>query len=335
MQSPVFIAKTRVDPGTRAILHLPVAGLYTHTETSMPVHVIHGRQKGPRLFVCGAVHGDEIMGIEIIRRLLKLKKIINLKGTLIAVPVVNVYAFVHHSRYSPDRRDLNRFFPGSENGSLTSRLAHSFMEEIVRGSDFGIDLHAGSNHRDNLPQIRVNFEDLKSLEIAQAFKVPVVINSATRDGSLRKAAAKENVSTVLYEAGEALRFDEVGIRAGIHGILSVMAGIGMIRSFSKRKPKGETLLADSTSWVRAPVSGILRMEKPLGARVTKGSRIGFISDPFGSGEVDIPSPVSGMVIGRLNLPLVHQGDAIIHIAHIDRLKSIEPAIEDFREEFID
>jgi predicted deacylase len=285
--------------------------------------------------VCGAIHGDEIIGTEIVRRLIRLKKIRSLRGTLIAVPVVNVYAFVQHSRYSPDRRDLNRFFPGSEKGSLTSRLADTFVEEIVNGCQYGIDLHAGSNHRANLPQIRADIEDPETLRLARAFQVPVVINAATRDGSLRQAAAERSICCLLYEAGEALRFDEVAIRAGLRGVLGVMAAVGMLRPARRRKPDIEPLIADSTSWVRAPTSGILHMTSHLGGRVAKGSRIGFIADPFGEKEADIRSPVSGMVIGRLNLPLAHEGDAVIHIAHLDRLKGIAPVIEGFHDEITD
>lgn len=332
MQTPITIAGTRVKPGAQASLHIPVARLYTHAAMTMPVHVIHGRQEGPRLFVCGAVHGDEVIGTEIVRRLIKLKKIRKLRGTLIAVPVVNVYAFVQHSRYSPDNRDLNRFFPGSGKGSLTSQLADTFMEEIVKGSHYGIDLHAGSNHRANLPQIRAGIEDPETLHLARAFQVPVVINATTRDGSLRQAAAEEGIRCLLYEAGEALRFDEVAIRAGVRGVLGVMAAVGMLRPTRRRKPEIDPLIADSTSWVRAPASGILHMAFPLGGKVARNARIGAIADPFGAQEVDIRSPVSGMVIGRLNLPLVHEGDAVIHIAHLDRLKGIEPIIEEFREE---
>ncbi len=335
MQVSLKIGGKTVRPGTQATIHIPVAPLYTHTAMTMPVHVIHGRKKGPRLFVCAAIHGDEIIGVEIIRRMLELKKLSRLRGTLIAVPVVNVYAFIQQSRYSPDRRDLNRFFPGSEKGSLTSRLADVFFEEIVKGSDYGIDLHAGSNHRANLPQIRANLDDADTLRLARSFQVPLVINAALRDGSLRQTAAKEGIRVLLYESGEALRFDEEGIRAGLRGILSVMAAVDMLSPPRRRKPPIEPLIADTTSWVRAPASGILHMETPLGGKVARNSRIGFIADPFGEREMEIRSPVSGMVIGRLNLPLVHQGDAVIHIAHLERLKGIEPIIEEFREEIIE
>ena len=332
MQPAITIAGTRVKPGQQTTLSVPVARLYTHTEMAMPVHVVHGRREGPRLFVSGAIHGDEIIGTEIIRRLMKLKRLRSIRGTLLAVPVVNVYGFLQHSRYSPDRRDLNRFFPGSEKGSLTSQLAGTVMEQVVQGATHGIDLHAGSNHRANLPQIRAAIDDPETLRLARAFKVPVIINARLREGSLRHAAAELGIPTLLYEAGEALRFDEVAIRAGLRGVMSVMQALGMLTAKQSPASDIDPLIADTTSWVRAPISGILRMKVPLGGRVAKNSKIGEIADPFGDEEVEIRSPVSGIVIGRLNLPLVHRGDAVIHIAHLDRLKGIEPVIEEFREE---
>ena len=335
MQSAISVGGTTVKPGRQATVQVPVARLYTHTRMTLPVHVVHGRRQGPRLFISGAIHGDEIIGTEIIRRLMTLKRLKSIRGTLLTVPVVNVYGFLQHSRYSPDRRDLNRFFPGSEKGSLTSQLAGTFMQVVVQGCTHGIDLHAGSNHRANLPQVRAALDAPETLALAKAFRVPVIINAKIREGSLRHAAAQMGVTTLLYEAGEALRFDEVAIRAGVRGVISVMQTLGMLTS--KKVPASEIdpLIADTTSWVRAPVSGILRMKVPLGGRVAKNSKIGEIADPFGGQGVDIHSPVSGMVIGRLNLPLVYRGDAVIHIAHLDRLKSIEPVIEEFREEISD
>lgn len=262
-----------------------------------------------------------------------LKKINKLSGTLLAVPVVNVYAFLQQRRYSPDRRDLNRFFPGSEKGSLTSQLADIFIEEIVKNSTHGIDLHAGSNHRTNLPQIRANIDDTVAKHMAEAFRVPVIINSNVRDGSLRQAVANEGIPFILYEAGEALRFDEGAIRAGIRGILSIMESIGMLKPGRSRKSSVEPLIADTTTWIRAPSSGILHMNVPLGGRVGKNKKLGEIADPFGIHKADvIEAPVSGMVIGKLNLPLVHQGDAVINIAHVDQLSGIDPVIADFKEE---
>jgi len=263
---------------------------------------------------------------------LKLKKIRKLKGTLLAVPVVNVYAFLKQSRYSPDRRDLNRFFPGSEKGSLTSQLADSFIEEIVHNSTHGIDLHAGSNHRINFPQIRANVADPPTKSMAEAFSVPVIINSALRDGSLRQAVSEKGIPFVLYEAGEALRFDERAIRAGVRGVISVMESIGMLTPNPSRRAAIEPLITDTTTWIRAPSSGVLLLDVPLGGKVGKNKKLGDIADPFGIHEtVPIESPVSGMVIGKLNLPLVHQGDAIIHVAHINGLAGIDTVLADFRD----
>lgn len=330
MRAPVVIAGITIKSGQRSTIQVPVARLYTHTEMTMPVHVIHGKNDGPRLFISAAIHGDEINGTEIIRRLMKMKRLAALKGTLLAIPVVNVYGFLQQSRYSPDRRDLNRFFPGSDKGSLTSQLADIFLQEIVKKCTHGIDLHAGSNHRTNLPQIRANTEDSETKSLAMAFKVPVIINSKVRSGSLREAVAGEHIPLLLYEAGEALRFDEVAIRAGIRGIVSVMESIGMLKPGRSRKSAVEPLISDTTTWVRAPSSGILQMTVPLGGKVGKQKKLGEIADPFGVNEAaPIESPVSGMVIGRLNLPLVHKGDAVIHVAHIDRLSGIEPVIADF------
>jgi predicted deacylase len=334
MRRSFSIAGSRIKPGRQTTIHVPVSRLYTHTEMTMPVHVVHGHKEGPQLFISAAIHGDEIIGTEIIRRLMKLKKIKKLRGTLIAVPVVNVYGFLQQSRYSPDRRDLNRFFPGSEKGSLTSQLADIFMDEIVVGCTHGIDLHAGANHRANLPQIRANIKDPETRKLAEAFRVPVIINANIRDGSLRQAVAEKGIPFLLYEAGEALRFDEVGIRAGVRGILSVLETLGMLTRSRVRKTIIKPLIADTTTWVRAPASGILHMNVPLGAKVGKNKKIGVIADPFGDNEAAIESPVSGMVIGRLNLPLVHQGDAVIHVAQIDQLAGIEPVIADFREDVI-
>jgi predicted deacylase len=332
MQQTIRMGEARIKPGSRTTVHMPVARLYTHTAMSMPVHVIHGRKDGPRLFVSGAIHGDEIIGTEIIRRLMKLQRIRRVKGTLIAVPVVNVYAFLQSSRYSPDRRDLNRFFPGSESGSLTSQLAHTFMEKVIKRCDYGLDLHAGSNHRANLPQIRADIQDPETLKLAKAFQVPVIIDSPPREGSLREALKESNIPCLLYEAGEALRFSELAIRAGVRGVLSVMEELDMLRAAPRRKPPITSLIVNSTSWARAPASGLLQMTIPLGNEIAKGSRVGIIADPFGEHETEILAPISGIVIGGLKLPLVHQGDAVIHIARLKHLQGIEPLIEEFQEE---
>lgn len=313
MQS-IILNGTEIKPGSRVTLDLPVGKLYTHTPISMPVHVVHSRRPGPSLFVCAAIHGDEINGVEIIRRLIKLPALKQLHGTLIAVPIVNVHGFINHSRYLPDRRDLNRVFPGSDTGSLAARLANIFMREIVANSTHGIDIHTGALHRNNLPQIRANLSDPETERLARVFGTPVIISSSLRDGSLREAAAEAGIPMLLYEAGEALRFDEAGIRAGVRGITEVMRSLGMLPASRRPIHTIEPVITDTTYWVRAASSGILRPMARLGGQVEKGSLLGIISDPFGEKELQVISPYNGIIIGRTYLPLVNEGDGLFHIA---------------------
>lgn len=313
---------------------LPVSRLYTHTPMYMPVQVINGKKPGPRLFVSAAIHGDEINGVEIIRRLLKLPALNGISGTLIAVPIVNAHGLIYHSRYLPDRRDLNRSFPGSDKGSLAARLANLFMREIVAKCTHGIDIHTGAIHRTNLPQIRADMDDKETDRLARSFGVPVILNSNLRDGSLRQAAAERGIPLLVYEAGEALRFDEIGIRGGVKGVINVMRTLGMLKAGKgKRKAAIEPVIARASHWVRAPGSGILRPMMALGAHVKKGSLLGVVSDPFGEREVQILSPNSGIVIGRTNLPLVNEGDALFHVARFREISQAVATVEEFHEHY--
>ena len=328
----IEIAGIEVAPGTRVTIALPVTKLYTHALIEIPIHVIRGKRDGPRLFISAAIHGDEINGVEIIRRLLKHAALKKLRGTLIAVPVVNVHGLINHSRYLPDRRDLNRSFPGSEEGPLASRLAYLFMKEVVAKCTHGIDLHTGAIHRANLPQIRANLDDEETARLAKAFSVPVLLNATIRDGSLRQAAAEKGIPMLLYEAGEALRFDEVSIRAGERGIINVMRELAMIPPSKRKKAKPkEPMVARSSSWVRAPSSGIFRPVAPLGGRVEKDGLLGIIEDPFGEIEQPVYAKHAGIIIGRVNLPLINEGDALFHIARFGMVGKAEATVEEFRE----
>jgi predicted deacylase len=322
-----------IAPGQRLTVDLPVGKLYTHTALSIPVHVVNGRRSGPRLFVSAAIHGDEINGVEVIRRLLKVPQLRYLRGTLFAIPIVNVHGLLHHSRYLPDRRDLNRSFPGSERGSLTARVAHLFMTEIVAQCTHGIDLHTGAVHRANLPQIRAKLDDPDTARLASAFGVPVIINSDLRDGSLREVAAARGIPMLLYEAGEALRFDEVSIRAGVHGVISVMRALGMLAASGRGgKDPREPFVARSSAWVRAPQSGILRTVTGLGQRVRRDDLLGTIGDPFGEDQAAVRAPTGGVVIGRVMLPLVNEGDALFHLARFEDASEVAAQVEAFQTE---
>jgi len=329
---PIVIGDVTVQPGQRRYVDLPLPPLYTHTSVTMPIHVINGKQSGPVLFVTAAIHGDEINGIEIIRRLLATKALNRLAGTLIAVPVVNVYGFVSQSRYLPDRRDLNRSFPGSEKGSMAARLADTLMSEIVDKCTHGIDLHTAAAGRTNLPQIRVDLDaHPEMLELAQAFAPPILLDSTTRDNTLRDAAG--DLPLLLYEAGEALRFDEVAIRAGLKGVLNVMRHLKMLPGLKSRERKNLTWIANNSVWMRAPQSGILRSRIPLGGIVDEGMVLGYISDPFGEAEQAVQSSVSGVLVGMTRLPLVHEGEALFHVATSQSSKSAARVVEDFHQEY--
>ncbi|MEM9012776.1 MAG: succinylglutamate desuccinylase/aspartoacylase family protein [Pseudomonadota bacterium] len=304
----------RVPPGMRRTVDLPVSVLSDHTPVSMSVHVVHGRRPGPVLFVSAAVHGDEVIGVEIARRLLRAPQLDTLRGTLLVVPIVNAFGFLNHSRYLPDRRDLNRSFPGTESGSLAGRLAHLFMEEIVARSEFGIDLHSAAIHRTNMPQIRVSPSSDQTLDYADAFGTPVVIIAKLRDGSLRKAAQDRGVDILLFEGGEGLRFDERSARAGMVGILRVMHAMKMIPRAGVTLAREKPVRATASSWQRAPAGGLLRAFKGTGEFVARGDLLGQISDPFGETETDVSGEITGIIVGRTNLPVVNEGDALFHIA---------------------
>lgn len=328
----ISIGGVTIEPGTRQYVDLPLPPLYTHTSVSMPVHVINGKLDGPVMFVTAAIHGDEINGIEIIRRLLATKALSRMAGTLIAVPVVNVYGFVSQSRYLPDRRDLNRSFPGSEKGSMAARLADTLMSEIVEKCTHGIDLHTAAEGRANLPQIRVDLEaHPEMLELAQAFGPPILVDSAERDGTLRGAVG--NLPLLLYEAGEALRFDEVAIRAGLQGVLRVMRFLNMLPAGKTTERRVKPWLATNSVWMRAPQSGILRSRIPLGGLVDEGVVLGYISDPFGESEQAVVSEASGVLIGITKLPLVHEGEALYHVATTSSNKSAASAVDEFHLEY--
>ncbi|MEJ2309165.1 MAG: succinylglutamate desuccinylase/aspartoacylase family protein [Gammaproteobacteria bacterium] len=323
----------RIEPGENRYIELPLPALYTHSNVFMPVHVTVGRVSGPTMFISAAIHGDEINGVEIIRRVINSKSIRRLKGTLVLVPVVNVFGFINKSRYLPDRRDLNRAFPGSEQGSMAAKLAHLFLQEISRKCDYGIDLHTAAIGRENLPQIRARILNDPHLgELASAFGAPVILNADFREGSLRQSAAREKCNILLYEAGEALRFDEIAIRAGVKGIINVMRQIGMLPASRRRKQRIEPAVAHSSRWVRAPKSGILRTTCPMGKRIHKDEILGYVSDPFGASEIAVRSPVNGMIIGKTTLPLVHEGEAIFHIARFEALSDAEAVLETFQNE---
>lgn len=310
------IGGVTVASGTRETVNLEVSTLANATRMNLPVHVVHGSAQGPCMFLSGVVHGDEILGLEIIRRVLASPLLASIKGTLLAVPIVNAFGFLNHSRYMPDRRDLNRSFPGSDHGSLASLLADLFFREVVKRCQYGIDFHTAALHRSNLPQIRMAPGDAELLKLAEAFAPPVILTSKLREGSLRQCAEDEGIKVLLYEGGEALRFDEAAIEHGVKGTLRVMKSIGMIDTAPAVSAHAATVLSSSSSWVRAPEGGILHSVRREGDKVGLKEPIGIITDPLGTVTVPVFAEDDGIIIGRTNLPIVNRGDALFHVARI-------------------
>ncbi len=288
--------------------------LITGEPLSIPVVALHGAKDGPSMWINAAIHGDEINGVEIVNRVLADLDPKTMSGTLLAVPVVNIHGFITGDRYLPDRRDLNRSFPGSSKGSLASQLAYLFMKEIVSRCDVGIDLHTASDNRTNLPQIRANLDDERTRELSEAFGARLMIHSKNRSGSLRGAATKQGKVTLLYEAGEPLRFNADAIGVGVCGIRRVLDALDM--ADWRGKPAPEPIVSRDTGWVRAGKSGIVRLEVEVGDHVEEKQQLGTIIDAFGKRLSTIRSTRSGVVIGRSLYPLSNKGDALVHVASL-------------------
>lgn len=323
------LAGQEVPPGGQQQIHLDAGRLYTGTPVELVVEVLHGLQPGPRLLVCAAVHGDELNGIEICRQLLQQSLLPSLCGSLIVVPVVNIFGFLQRTRYLPDRRDLNRCFPGANDGSSGSRLAQLFCDQVLQHCSHVIDLHTGAIHRSNLPQIRACLDNDEALAMARYFAAPLILEARLLPGSLRAVADDLGIPLILYEGGEALRFNQDAIQAGVQGVLNVMRGLHML-------PADDTALvldpaiARSSSWIRANEDGTCQFHAQLGDYVSNGQTLATISSPFHGGHQDVLAPFTGIVIGCNYLPLINAGDALYHIARCDNPTDAAAKVSAFR-----
>lgn len=301
-----------IGPGENVEVKLNEYKLPTRTVMEVPVYVFRSDEEGPTLLLMAGLHGDEINGIEIIRKLLRGNHFRNLKaGSVIAIPIVNIVSFLNGSRDLPDGRDLNRCFPGSQSGSLGSRIAYDLMHEILPQVDFGVDFHTGGSKINNYPQVRCVFEDNKNFDLAKLFGAPFTVNSSYRDKTFRKEAARHGKSILVYEAGESLRFNKLAISEGVAGCLRLMKGLGMIDDGSVQPQ--DTIMLRDTKWIRARASGLFRTTKKYGSYIEKNAVIGTIADPYGESELELRSPDNGYIIGINNQPVINEGDALIHI----------------------
>lgn len=318
---PLVINKKKILPGTQKLVLLNIARLHSGTKIDLQVHVYRSKVEGPTMLVLGGVHGDEINGVEIVRRTIADGLFTNLnKGSVIAIPLLNIYGFLNFSRDLPDGKDVNRSFPGNKSGSLASRVAYVMTKHILPVVDFGIDFHTGGASRFNYPQIRYTPDDVKANDLARTFAPPYLIPSKSLNGSFRHQARIENTPILVYEGGESLRVDEFSIIEGINGLKRVMHATGMINEeLSDRK----STILNKKSWLRASRSGMYRWIRQSGDTVTKGEVIGIINDPYGQWSVEVKSTKSGTIFGHNNAPVINQGDALFHIGYQEEVINYE------------
>jgi predicted deacylase len=304
-----------IPPGEFKRIDIEIERLPSHTLIDMPVFIYKGKSQGPTLLLTAGIHGDEINGIAILRRLIAQKLLHPEAGTVIAIPLVNIYGFLQGSRTLPDGKDLNRSFPGAPTGSLGRRIAHIIMSQIVPHIDFGVDFHTGGKALSNFPQVRCVLDENRNIELAQAFAPPFILNSSLIDGSFRKAAAKLGKPILVYEGGESSRIDKLSIEEGIAGVMRLMHRLGMTKYDTLPPPVYPTKVLQKTSWLRARSAGIFQSLVDYGDYVKKGQRLAEITDPYGSKRIVVKAPHEGYVIGLNNNPVVNAGDALIHLGY--------------------
>lgn len=308
----VTINKQKIGLGDHKKVDLNIARLPTFTEINLPVLVYRGKEDGPVLLLTGGLHGDELNGIEIVRRLIEREHVIPKKGTVIAIPIVNIYGFIQNSRGLPDGKDINRSFPGGKGGSLAKLIAHTLMKEIIPEVDYGIDFHTGGASRSNFPQIRCSFKQKKAKELGKVFGAPILLQSALISKSFRSAAHKKGTEILVYETGESLRYDEFGIEEGINGTLRIMKHLGMT---DEAPPSNESDIFTHSTWIRTKYAGLFIPKAELGDCLNQRQVAGSIKDPYGELNSRVLVPHNGRIIGMNNCPVVNKGDALIHFAY--------------------
>ncbi|GAA4004275.1 succinylglutamate desuccinylase/aspartoacylase family protein [Hymenobacter fastidiosus] len=308
-----------IRPGERVLTRLVISKLPSGTVIDVPVHVFRSTVPGPTVLLLAGMHGDEVNGIETIRRLVRRNLLQPLRGTIIAIPILNIYGFLNFSREVPDGKDVNRSFPGHPRGSLASRVAHRFMREIMPLVDCGIDFHTGGAARSNMPQVRCLLGHPDTDALARAFAAPFTLHAALRPGSLREAAFQQQKTIIVYEAGESLRLDEAGIDMAIAGTFRVLHHLAMVAEAAP--PAWPSIVCLRHTWLRAKFAGLFRSHVQNGDFLAKGQVYGSVADPYGEGAVRLEAPVSGYVIGLNHMPVVNQGDALLHMGLVDEAEA--------------
>lgn len=314
------ISNVTIQPGERITLALPTPELYTFAPIYIPIHVIHGRKAGPTLLICGSMHGDEINGVAITQKLLNLRLLNSVRGTLIVVPTINVYGMMTLSRNLPDRRDLEGSFPGSKTGSFASRLACFLTEEVFSHITHAIDLHTGESHISKFPQVKAFMGDEDCCALAEAFQAPVIVDTDSNQGLLwLRTYEKKPVPTIIFEAGEGFRLDSQSVKTGVRGIVRVMRSLGMLKQTVKESRQTPSVCIHTDQWIRAGSSGLCEIFHKIGAFVKKGDKLARITDPFGTEQrEEMFSPLDAVVVGKSNLPILNEGEPVLQLSEIKK-----------------
>jgi len=315
MDDKFILNKKKIELGQNDNVQLHVARLPSGTVINLRIQVFRSKNPGPTLLVLGGVHGDEINGVEIVRRMVEQKLFYNLeKGSVIAIPLLNVYGFINFSRDASEGKDVNRSFPGTTKGSLASRVAAALTKNVLPLVDVGIDFHTGGGARYNFPQVRYSKRHAQSSELAKAFAAPYLVEKTEIDKSLRKVMVSQNKPFLVFEGGESLRYDGFSIENGIAGTKRIMKHLGMIKDAPE--PTRKSIVFEKSTWVRAEHSGLFRWIQHSGARVSKGEPLGFLNDPYGENKAVVTANRDGYIIGHNNAPVVSAGDALFHIGYL-------------------
>lgn len=316
MAEELKIGGKAINPGEAQEILLKISEFYTAQAVNIPVTVVRGVEEGPRVFLTAAIHGDELNGVEIVRTIMTELDPSKLRGTVLCTPVLNRWGFLSHSRYLPGRRDLNRYFPGNPDGNVAARVAHKIFTEIVQHAQYGIDMHTAAAGRTNLAHIRGDMDDEKVRKMARAFGTEIIIDQPAAGGTLRSAATRAGIPTIILEAGETFRFQRTMVTKGVSGVKNVLGDLGMIE-WTAREPSFQVIVKVS-EWIRAERGGILDIRVRPGDLIYEGNEIAMVSTPFGREVTTLLSPLTGLVIGITTIPLVQPGDAICHIAKLEK-----------------
>ena len=329
--TPLSICNEIIQPGEKANLALEMPDLYSCAPIYMPIKVVHGRKAGPCLLIFSTIDGNEMNGLEIVNRLINEFDSDTINGTIIAVPVLNIYGLTHYPKTIPSGNNLSECFPGTQNGNYGERIAYIFTHELIKKADYCIEIDTGALNHNILPQVYCNFNNQKTKELAKAFQVPVITNVNLEGNNLRQTTEHLNIPLLVYQAGEAMRFDENAIKIGLNGTKNIMRAINML---FKEEPLEEInpVFSQDEEWIVAHKGGILHVSVELGQSITKGDLLGTIVDPFSADVAEqVKALEDGIIVGVNTTPLIHEGLSIFKVASFIDYNKAENAIESWEE----